>query len=145
MPASDDSALSAANLSDHLRQLEELLFQPAVRRDRNALLAHLDPNFREFGSSGRTFTLDQIVADLSAESPRTISLSEFRCQPLAPHAALVTYRSTRTQPGTPTVHALRSSLWIYRESRWTMLFHHGTLTHPTAASEAPPSSPHPAV
>jgi hypothetical protein len=26
-----------------------------------------------------------------------------------------------------------------------MLFHHGTLTHPTAASEAPPSSPHPAV
>jgi hypothetical protein len=116
---------SLHELAAHLFHLEQQLLQPSTRRDATALTSLLAEDFREFGSSGRIYTRQQIIDALAAESPRTITLSDPFCQQLAEDIALLTYRSNRTTLKT-AFHALRSSLWVYRDNRWQMIFHQGT-------------------
>jgi hypothetical protein len=110
------------------RQLQELelgLLQPSVRKSQQVgeLLAE---GFVEFGSSGRTFTKEQIIAGLQAEATTNCTATEFNVQLLAPHVALVTYRAHRHTE--PPLHTLRSSIWEHRQGRWQMVFHQGTST-----------------
>jgi hypothetical protein len=119
-------ANSSQDLAAHLFRLEQQLLEPSLRRDAAALTSLLAENFREFGSSGRIFNRQQIIDALAAESSRTITLSDTFCQQLAEDIALLTYRSTRKIALDIASHALRSSLWIYRDNRWQMLFHQGT-------------------
>jgi hypothetical protein len=118
--------IDSISLSAQLRQLEEDLFQPELRRNPEKTSRYLADDFREFGSSGRIYTKAEILAELTSESPRTITLDNFHCDILAPDLALVTYRSTRTIALGIPVHANRSSLWILRDDRWQILFHQGT-------------------
>jgi hypothetical protein len=119
-------ANSSQDLAAYLFRLEQQLLEPSTRRDAAALTSLLAENFREFGSSGRVYTRQQIIDTLAAEPPRTIILSDPLCQQLAEDIALLTYRSTRTIELDAASHALRSSLWINRDNRWQMLFHQGT-------------------
>jgi hypothetical protein len=110
------------------RQLQELelgLLRPSVRKSQQVgeLLAE---GFLEFGSSGRTFTKEQIIAALQAEGTTHCTAAEFRVQLLAPNVALVTYHAHRHTE--PPVYTLRSSVWVHRQGRWQMLFHQGTST-----------------
>ena len=102
-----------------------MLLQPSVRTsDRASQL--LAKGFVEFGSSGRTFTKEQIIASLGAELPVKRTLEEFRLELLAPHIALVTYRACcHTEP---PVYTLRSSIWQQRREQWQMVFHQGTIS-----------------
>ena len=61
-----------------LRELEERLLQPDVRRSPRALADLLADEFVEFGSSGRIFDKPQIIAALRDEPPIHRSLSEFK-------------------------------------------------------------------
>jgi hypothetical protein len=115
-----------AALAALLQSYEEQLLQPATRSNPAAVAALLADDFREFGSSGRTFTRSEILAELASESPRTLTLDNFACTTPAPDVALVTYRSTRATPDGTRTLANRSSLWIFRDSRWQLLFHQGT-------------------
>ncbi len=117
--------IPAQDLAALLRILEEQLFDPATRHNPEAVAEHLADNFREFGSSGRVFTKQQIIADLAAESTREISLTAFHCELIAPETALVTYCATSIANGKTTV-SLRSSLWQFSSDRWQMIFHQGT-------------------
>ena len=108
-----------------LRQLEEELLRPDVRRDPQRLTTLLADDFREFGSSGRVFDKSSILIELTTESPAELSLTDFLCRRLSPDSALVTYRSQRTD-ASGTRKALRSSLWVYRNGRWQIVFHQGT-------------------
>jgi hypothetical protein len=119
-------ATSSQELAAHLFHLEQQLLEPSTRRDAAALTSLLAEDFREFGSSGRIYTRRQIIDALAAESPRTVTLSDPLCQQLAEDIALLTYRSTRTIALKAASHTLRSSLWVYRDNRWQMLFHQGT-------------------
>jgi hypothetical protein len=71
-------------------------------------------------------TRQQVISALAGESPHTITLSDPLCHQLAADIALLTYRSTRTNALKVASHALRSSLWVYRDGRWQMIFHQGT-------------------
>ena len=116
MPDEDSS------LADHLRELEESLLRPDVRRSPPLAGALLHPDFIEFGSSGRTFDRDAILAELAAETdfiPPTIE--DLRLQAAGTSWALITYRAVR-----PPNSTLRSSLWVHSGERWLMLFHQGT-------------------
>ena len=115
------------SVSDHLKQLEEALLSNAVRKDPEQLAALLAEDFREFGSSGRTFSKAAILDDLRTESPdRQVTLSEFSCCLLAPEIALVTYQTVRITPAAPPFRANRSSVWVLRDGRWQIVFHQGT-------------------
>lgn len=119
------------NLTAHLQHLEERLLDPIVRSDAAQLDALLADDFREFGSSGRSYIKAEILAHLQAEPSDAVSLSltDFAVHLLAPTIALVTYLSTRRDHATgATTHALRSSLWTLQNDTWRMRFHQGTRT-----------------
>jgi hypothetical protein len=113
-------------LTEELRSLEERLLDPEIRRDRHAVASLLAPEFVEFGSSGRVFTREQILELLENEQPQRIELRDFAVQTLAPKAALATWRSIRLDGSKPEASFLRSSIWVFREERWQMIFHQGT-------------------
>jgi len=115
-------------LLDHLTELEEQLFDPAVRSSRAALEALLAPDFREIGSSGRLFGFEDIISALLDEEPvMSRTLLNLRLVMLSETIALVTYGSTREAMDGDAVHSLRSSLWrLEDDGRWRMVFHQGT-------------------
>ena len=114
------------DLTSYLRALEERLLDPAIRADPEAAATLLTDDFREFGSSGRSFTKRDILRELANESPRTLHLSHFRRDPLTDSTALLTYRSHRQSASGESASALRSSFWIRGANGWQMHFHQGT-------------------
>ena len=114
------------NVCEILRELEASLLKNEVRKNASRVSELLADEFREFGRSGTVYTKAEILNFLGAEEESLIAMEEFACQPVAEGVALVTYRTERTEPGGETVRALRSSLWVWREERWQMVFHQGT-------------------
>ena len=106
-----------------LKGLEELLLDPDIRKS-TRLADLLAEEFIEFGSSGRVYTKDDLVALLQAETPVTQTTSDFRVTSLAPDVALLTYRIHRHSQ--PAMHTLRSSVWRRTRGQWQMVFHPGT-------------------
>ena len=113
-------------LSEVLLELEMGLQDPALRRNAAELEGLLAQDFREFGSSGRVFSRDEIVQALGAETPVRFQMEEFAVEMVSAEVALVTYRARTERAGRPVVFSLRSSLWRWRESAWEMVFHQGT-------------------
>jgi hypothetical protein len=112
---------------DFLRQLEERLLQPEVRRSAADVAELLADEFIEFGSSGRVFNKQQIIESLQHEEPARRSMAEFRSTLLAPGVILTTYRVVRLNPsGARPTSSLRSSIWRLQDGRWKLVFHQGT-------------------
>jgi hypothetical protein len=114
------------NVSETLRELEASLLTTAVRKDRARVSRLLAEEFREFGRSGKVYTKASILSFLNEEEDIRVAMQEFSCQFVSGGVALVTYRSERTEQAGETVQALRSSLWVWRDERWQMVFHQGT-------------------
>ncbi len=118
-----------SELRDHIRLLEERLFDQTVRNTRSLLETLLSPDFREIGSSGRLYLYEEIIAALLEEPSdgTTRQLTDFEIQTLASDVVLATYRSERIVQGEPPVRALRSSIWRRdANGAWRMVFHQGT-------------------
>ncbi|MDN5859423.1 MAG: DUF4440 domain-containing protein [Pseudonocardia sp.] len=98
------------------------LLDPAVRRSPRAAGALLDPEFREFGSSGRVWDREEILDAMAAEAGRAPVVEDVVATWLGPDAVLVTYRAVRAARTT-----LRSSIWRRAEARWAVYFHQGTV------------------
>lgn len=113
----------------HLRNCEEILLDPDVRRDRARVSALLSDDFFEFGASGRMWTRDEILDLLETEEYSSPSIEDFQCRRIADGAALVTYRSARTDSltGQQSI-TLRSSIWTREPLGWQLRFHQGTRT-----------------
>jgi hypothetical protein len=117
----------AEQLGVHLRRCEELLLDPAVRRDRAQIAALLTEDFEEIGASGRVWTRGQILDLLETETYQAPVMEDFVWHRIAEGVVLVTYRTMRSDPrtGEQTI-ALRSSLWTEQGSVWRVRFHQGT-------------------
>lgn len=113
-----------------LRELEIRLLQPLVRSSPTEVAKLLADDFLEFGTSGRTYNKQQVVASLAEETPlHSAELVDFQARALAPDVALISYRTiTRLTPDSEPVHALRSSIWSRSGGRWQLTFHQGTST-----------------
>ena len=101
--------------------LERALLDPQVRHDRARLNALLAQEFQEFGSSGRVLDRAAIVEALLAEPARAFEMTNLAVRSLGAEAALVTYTSASDGK-----RALRSSVWVFRDGRWQLVFHQGT-------------------
>lgn len=117
-------------ISAQLRELEQSLLNPAVRRSRIRLRELLADDFMEFGSSGRVWNRTTIIDLLSKETAFVPPMiTEFECALLAPGVALVTYRTLRTDDKSgERLSSLRSSVWTHVSGEWKMRFHQGTRT-----------------
>lgn len=114
--------------AEELRHLEERLLRPDVRKSAQALADLLADEFMEFGSSGRIFDKQQIIAALQDEPTSQRSLLDFKTMVLASEVVLTTYRVLRRTSGGQATYTLGSSIWRLVEGRWQMVFHQGTLT-----------------
>src|SRR5262245_9770791 len=112
-----------------LRQLEEELLDPEVRRSPDRVGRLLGDEFIEFGSSGHTYDKAQIIEALKQEThdpAARIVLAEFAARRLAPGVVLVTYRTVLRAGPAPPTSRLRSSIWKRIDGHWQMVFHQGT-------------------
>jgi hypothetical protein len=109
-------------LQDHLYSLEERLLHPDRERDRTALVPLFANEYKEFCISGRIFNRQQVIDALLKSEPRHATIHNYVVERLGENAALATYRAT-----TAPVVSHRSSLWIFRDNRWQLLFHQGTI------------------
>ena len=117
------------SLAEHLRELEELLAKPEIRKSPAELARLIADDFREFGGSGRIFDKQQIIAALQQQGECRLSLQDFRAVSLAPDVVLLTYRGTAQFAGAATtLHSLRSSIWRKQNGEWKVVFHQGTPT-----------------
>ncbi len=68
--------------------------------------------------------------------PPVVAISDFHASLLSDGVVLVTYRSARDSRmrSGQTAIALRSSVWVWRDSRWQIVFHQGTPQGTPAAS-----------
>ena len=116
-----------ASLREHIRELEERLLRPEVRRSRENLEELLADEFTEFASDGAAYAKAQVIDALQSEVPCQRSLIDFRIVALAEDVVLSTFRSTRHGDApAEAVESLRSSIWKRRNGRWQMIFHQGT-------------------
>lgn len=116
--------MNAKQLQDHLFNLEERLLHPDREGDRHALVSLLAEDYKEFCSSGRVFSRQQTVADLLNSAPRPATIHYFNVESLSENVALATYRVT-----TNVAVSHRSSLWVFRDNRWQLHFHQGTVSN----------------
>lgn len=100
------------------------LLDPGVRASVEAVTALLDPEFIEFGASGRRYDRTSILAVTSAvdaDAPAPSVATEMSGVLLAPDLVHLTFVSEGNGR-----RVRRSSLWRRSESRWRMYFHQGT-------------------
>jgi len=103
---------------------ERQLLDPEVRRQPDLVRALLDPEFVEFGASGRIWNAESITHALTSEqASHEITATDFLARPVAPDAILLTFKTESAGRA-----CLRSSLWIRSEgNKWLLRFHQGTV------------------
>ncbi|MEV0918868.1 DUF4440 domain-containing protein [Streptomyces sp. NPDC049967] len=98
------------------------LLDPAVRALPDAVTELLDPEFTEFGASGRRYDRASVLAVTSADAEGTPAVATgMSGRLLAPglvHLTFLTERDGR--------RVRRHSIWRRTESRWRLYFHQGT-------------------
>jgi hypothetical protein len=120
---------NAAWICAHLQLCEQALLDPAVRRDRARVAALLTEDFREFGSSGRAWSRQEILELLATENYIPPAMEDFACRLIDEGAALVTYRTIKTDAQSGTIsEVLRSTMWVREAAVWRACFHQGTRT-----------------
>lgn len=116
-----DKAISA-----ELQRLEMLLMDPATRRDHSLVTSLLSDDFIEFGSSGRVWTRDSTLEQLSTETFEPPTVEDFACRMLSENVALATYRTVRREATGERDEKLRSSIWTRESGMWKVCFHQAT-------------------
>lgn len=109
-------------LQDHLYTLEERLLHPDREPDRSVLIPMFADEYKEFCTSGRIYNRQQTIDILLTSAPRPATILHFYTTQLAEGVVLATYRAT-----TSVTSSHRSSLWIFRDQRWQLFFHQGTI------------------
>ncbi len=107
---------------DELYALECELIDPGARSDAARLDEILADDFVEFGSSGRVYDKEALIAMLSKEQGAPVLMRDFAVRRVDAETALVTYRTV----GQTGREARRSSVWVRTGSHWKIVFHQGT-------------------
>jgi hypothetical protein len=107
-----------------LAMLEESLWVPKTRFDKDYMESILDKDFFEFGRSGRIYTRAECINTIPQEINAKLPLENFNVQIVDKNVRLVTYISEIAD--TDIKRANRSSLWIRRDGHWYLCFHQGT-------------------
>lgn len=109
---------------EELYELEESLWRPETRFDRDYMDELLAEDFFEFGRSGRTYEREETLSVARQEIDIELPLKDFRIHAVSDGVVLVTYISEVEYDEIEVGN--RSSLWVREESDWKLRFHQGT-------------------
>lgn len=116
------------SIEEHLKELEQRLLEPEVRKSAAEVGALLAEEFKEFVSTGQIYNKAQIIELLQIAPTADSALSDFKALMLAPDVALATFFYVReAAQDRPAAKSIRSSIWKRIDGRWQMVFHQGTL------------------
>lgn len=110
---------------EHLRALEEGMWRPATRFDREWMSRHVTDDVVEYGQSGRVYDRAAMLEPTYRRIDAVLPLPDLTVHEIAPGVALLTYRSI-WDIGDEVLHTNRASLWVETEDGWRMRFHQGT-------------------
>jgi hypothetical protein len=116
------NAGNAGSPGPELLELERRLLDPEVRHSLISVDRLLHPEYTEFGSGGRIYDKETMVAMMTRETPASVMIRDFGTRMLSDGVALVTYRTI----GSEGREARRSSVWVREHGRWQVIFHQGT-------------------
>lgn len=112
---------------DNLIEFEKELLKKSVRKDPNLLKKYLANDFLEYGSSGKVYTLQDILTRLPAEDGvEVIEANFFKLTAIKDDWVLMNYESKRTDSDGFSIKTLRTSIWKKDGNDWKMFFHQGT-------------------
>ena len=116
------------SIEEHLKELEQRLLKPEVRKSAAEVGALLAEDFKEFVSTGQIYNKAQIIEMLQKAPTADSALTDFKALMLAPDVALATFFYFRgATQDRPAAKSIRSSVWKRIDGRWQMVFHQGTL------------------
>jgi len=120
------------SLEEQIRQLEERLVNPAVRKSEMELNELFADEFVEVGSSGKIYDERQTIQTLLEESGFRVMMTNFKILVLSADCVLLSYRAAISfnTDETKTVFSLRSSIWKRNGDQWQIIFHQGTPSNP---------------
>jgi hypothetical protein len=107
------------------------LLQAQTRQTPAEVAALLDPEFFEFGASGRRWSRPAIIEMLASESSEAGEVAialDVAATRIGPGIVLVTYISESDER-----RCYRSSIWRRTATGWRVLFHQGTPIPPASA------------
>ena len=116
----------SSEVVQELKNLEEALLRPEVRRSRVEMDSLLADDFIEYGRSGRVYDKAAILETADKPFDGQLSLHRFSAKALAPSVVLVNYSSLLRHADGDESHSLRSSIWSRTEKGWKLVFHQGT-------------------
>lgn len=124
--------MNQKQISLHLEKLEKELLTHNIRKNPDKLNLLLDDNFCEIGSSGRVWTKQAAIEVLKKESFVETQIKQFQFTLLDETVALITYLAHRKMAiNKPDADSYHSSVWVFRENEWKIIFHQGTLIVPS--------------
>lgn len=100
---------------------------PRIRRSSEAADMIAD-DFMEFGASGQMHNKADALAMMRHHAPRIYAFQDFSVRELGDNVALVTYRvQSQEIDGVHGRTSVRSSIWVLRDGKWRVTFHHATM------------------
>jgi hypothetical protein len=108
-------------VKETILKMERLLLADETRLSTDAFSNLLTDDFLEHGSSGRSVTKKDLIAD--GLGSVQLDIKDFNVRVLSEDTVLATFRTYDTTSGH---EHLRSSIWRYQPGGWRMLFHQGT-------------------
>lgn len=122
------------SLKDQICYLEKQLLRPEIRKSFDELDKLLHEDFIEYGSSGRIYDKATAIASmLKEEHVFDAEIDGFEIKAFAGEIVLAMYKLRVTSHTLQRkAFSLRSSIWIFADGRWQLIFHQGT-----SAQESP--------
>lgn len=107
-----------------LKELEEALWIPSTRFNKEFMERVLSPEFFEFGRSGRIYNREETLLTPPQDIIAKLPFKNFKIHPVSKDVVLVTYTSEVQKDKLESAN--RSSLWLKTSTSWQLLFHQGT-------------------
>ncbi len=108
-------------LKNTIIKLETELHKNEVRTDAEKLNVLLSDDFFEIGTSGNSYTKNDILNRLPNEEAYEVKSYDFELREIADNVIQVFYKTESLGR-----KSFRNSIWLNDNSSWKMVFHQGT-------------------
>lgn len=109
---------------EQIRTLEESMWDPKIRFNKEYMEDALAIDFFEFGCSGRVYNRAEIIDIEPREFHATLPLKKFKIHSIAENVIQTTYISEVEYDNLQICN--RSSIWVKNDDGWKLRFHQGT-------------------
>lgn len=118
------------NISELIKALELELLQPEVRKSKERLNELIADDFVEIGTSGKEYTKQDVINDLTEEPEIKFTIQNFNTIEISPDSIFATYQVEKEILGRiAKINSSRTSIWKNTDGRWQIIFHQGTTKH----------------